>query len=554
MTAPRKLLLALLLFLACMVPAFAEEGLQLTALAGEAAPAEVASGRLDQRFRPFDFAALRSTRAAFWVRIEIGDRHLNHDALIIRKGRHLQLRLFAAAASADSAIAPAFSAGGFRAMHESVFALDRTLVGGQTFYAEITPEGSGSESLGFELAPLAHKLAEANNNSRVIALSFGALMAMATASLLIWAILKSSIFLLYAVLFSLQALYIAYLSGQGFDWPLLRIATPLNANAWNIPAALSGAAAALFVREIADLKRYWPRVHRIFGVLALVFLVLAVANVGQLIGLGTKVAAVGNIIFLGTAIFTLIVCFLAWRRGSRGAGWFLLAWGLLEVFTIATAARLLVDRQFDGSNLPYLGLPLAMVAAAILVALGVADRLREQRLALTDAERRAQTDPLTGMLNRRSLMERLDAACLRAQARGLPIALLFIDLDHFKQINDRYGHAAGDACLRAITAPIQSELRQSDVIGRYGGEEFIVVLSSADVAAAQLIAERIRARVAQMRVGGFGEPIELTCSIGIASSDMLGIWGEQLVARADAAVYAAKHGGRNQVQLATAAA
>lgn len=108
----------------------------------------------------------------------------------------------------------------------------------------------------------------------------------------------------------------------------------------------------------------------------------------------------------------------------------------------------------------------------------VADRLREQRLALSDAERRAQTDPLTGVLNRRSLIERLDVACRRAQARGLPLALLFIDLDHFKAINDTRGHLAGDACLKAVITPIQSELRQSDVIGRYGGEEFVVILGT----------------------------------------------------------------------------
>ena len=145
-----------------------------------------------------------------------------------------------------------------------------------------------------------------------------------------------------------------------------------------------------------------------------------------------------------------------------------------------------------------------MVAAAVFVALGVADRLREQRLALTEAERRAQTDPLTGVLNRRSLVERLDAACLRAKARGLPISLLFIDLDHFKQINDTWGHLAGDACLLAVIRPIQAELRQSDVIGRYGGEEFVVILSSADAPAAQAIAGRILQRVADLRVDGSG--------------------------------------------------
>jgi diguanylate cyclase (GGDEF)-like protein len=157
---------------------------------------------------------------------------------------------------------------------------------------------------------------------------------------------------------------------------------------------------------------------------------------------------------------------------------------------------------------------------------------------------------LTGVLNRRSLVERLEAACIRARARNLPIALLFIDLDHFKDINDSYGHAAGDACLRAIVEPIQAELRQSDVIGRYGGEEFVVILSSADAAAAHPIAERILSRVAGIRIDGFRAPIQLTCSIGVASSDMLGVWDEQLIAQADAAVYAAKNAGRNRVQVA----
>jgi diguanylate cyclase (GGDEF)-like protein len=211
---------------------------------------------------------------------------------------------------------------------------------------------------------------------------------------------------------------------------------------------------------------------------------------------------------------------------------------------------LLTTPQNDDSALYYYGMPASMVAAAILIALGVADRLRQQRDALTDAERRAQTDALTGVLNRRSLIERLDAACVRARARGLPLALLFIDLDHFKQINDSFGHPAGDACLRAIIEPIHAELRQSDVIGRYGGEEFVVLLSGADANAALLIAQRILERVGNVRVLGFGHEIRLTCSIGVATSETLGVWGEQLIASADAAVYQAKRSGRNQVQLA----
>jgi diguanylate cyclase (GGDEF)-like protein len=245
-----------------------------------------------------------------------------------------------------------------------------------------------------------------------------------------------------------------------------------------------------------------------------------------------------------------VVAFLAWRHGNSAAGWFLIAWGTLDGFTIAAPLRLLFAEAGTSDGLFFYGLPLSMVAAAVLIALGVADRLRQQRLALTDAERRAQTDPLTGVLNRRSFIEQLEAACLRAQAHGLPIALLFIDLDHFKDINDSYGHAAGDACLGAIIGPIHAELRQSDVIGRYGGEEFVVILSGADAAAAHPIAERIRRRVADVRIEGFGKQILLTCSIGVAASDTLGVWGEHLIAQADAAVYAAKRAGRNRVQIA----
>jgi diguanylate cyclase (GGDEF)-like protein len=321
-----------------------------------------------------------------------------------------------------------------------------------------------------------------------------------------------------------------------------------------VPVAISGAAACVFVREIADLKRFWPRVHATFGWFAVAFLVLAASNVLSELGFGGAVAAVGNLMFMSSAVFTLVVAFMAWRKGGRAAGFFLIAWVLLEAFTIAAALRLLTSDVTDEDFLMHTGLPLSMVLAAVLIALGVADRLRQQRLALSEAERRAETDPLTGVLNRRSLIERLEAACLRAQSRDMPIALLFIDLDHFKQINDSYGHLAGDACLASVVAPIQAELRQSDVVGRYGGEEFIVILSSASASAAHMIAERIRERVASVRVEGYGPPIRLTCSIGVAASDTLGVWGKHLIARADEAVYAAKRSGRNCVQMAEALA
>jgi len=517
----------------------------------------VTSGSLDDRFGPFVNSKPRS-RGALWLKLNLADRFVTTDVpaagipvVVMHAARQTQAELFAVRAGIAVSLPHATQLPGFRGTQDTVFTLVEGLNAGPSLYAHVNVAGNESGPMSFVDSTLDRTLARGAEHARIIALTFGALVAVALAALLIWFVLADRIFILYATLFFLQALYVAYLSGQGFDWPWLSYAQPLTSFAWNVPASLSGAVACLFTREIADLRHFSPRIYATFGWFAAAFVLITIANMAKFVGFGMWVNALGNLLFIAASIFTLVVAFLAWRRGNRAAGWFMVAWGLLEGFTMTAAVRFLITGSADSSPLLfYYGLPLSMVAASVLIALGVADRLRAQRVALSEAERRAQTDPLTGVLNRRSLIERLDAACLRARARGLPIALLFIDLDHFKQINDSFGHQAGDACLRAIIDPIHAELRQSDVIGRYGGEEFVVILSSADAAAASPIAQRILERVAGVRVDGFGAPIRLTCSIGVAASDMLGVWGEHLIAQADAAVYVAKRLGRNQVQMA----
>ena len=547
----------LIVVLGCAVsapPARADVPVDIQTLSGVERPsaAAVVSGALDERFGVASRGP-KGPQHEYWLKLSVRAEALpaGIPVLVVHSTPELTTDLYGVRDGAPQRLALAAQQSAFLGVRDDVYLLPAGFTPGLPVYAHVQVTGNDRQSLDFSASSLRSTLAQGARASRSIALAFGALMAVSVAALLLWFVLADRLFILYASLFALQGLYVACLSGQGFDWPWLAWAAPLGAFAWNVPAALSGAAACLFTREIADLKRT-PAVYAAFGWLALAFVLLAFANAGKYVGLEPLVNNIGNLMFLGAPVFTLVVCFLAWRRGNRAAGWFLIAWLLLEGCTMAAALSFLTRSGQDGDPLYYLGLPLSMVAASILTALGVADRLRAQRLALSDAERRARIDPLTGVLNRRSLLERLEAACQRAQARGLPIALLFIDLDHFKLINDTYGHPAGDACLRGIIAPIHAELRQSDVIGRYGGEEFVVILSSADASAAAPIAQRILERVAQVRIDGFGAPIGLTCSIGIATSDTLGVWGEQLIAQADAAVYLAKRSGRNQVQMARA--
>jgi len=164
----------------------------------------------------------------------------------------------------------------------------------------------------------------------------------------------------------------------------------------------------------------------------------------------------------------------------------------------------------------------------------------------------ANTDALTGAASRRKLLELGNRECARALRDARPLAVLAIDIDHFKHVNDTHGHAAGDRVLKIVVACCQSQLRNNDVLGRLGGEEFAVVLPGADTDAAQRVAERIRERIADTPTQLDSATIRVTASIGVATFDGKTPF-EALLADADAALYRAKHEGRNRVVVSPAA-
>ncbi|WP_159627848.1 DUF484 family protein [Massilia puerhi] len=164
------------------------------------------------------------------------------------------------------------------------------------------------------------------------------------------------------------------------------------------------------------------------------------------------------------------------------------------------------------------------------------------------------TDSLTGVYNRRYMDRRLQEEIARARRQGYRLSCMYIDIDHFKRVNDTVGHQGGDDVLREVCGRIKAELRMSDALGRFGGEEFVVLLIDADLDSASMVAQRIRASVAAhpVELSG-GERVDVTVSIGVAAlSDFArdnaveGV-AQDLVASADAALYQAKAGGRNKV-------
>ncbi|MES2262888.1 MAG: CHASE domain-containing protein [Pseudomonadota bacterium] len=161
----------------------------------------------------------------------------------------------------------------------------------------------------------------------------------------------------------------------------------------------------------------------------------------------------------------------------------------------------------------------------------------------------ATTDFLTGLPNRREFMARLDDEQARLQRDiGGCAAVLMLDLDHFKRINDEYGHAVGDLVLRHLATLMRDSQRKIDMLGRVGGEEFAVLLPGADLDAAAVFAERLRQRIADTPQQADGRSFTVTVSIGIAAMSAADSGGDAALSRADKALYRAKHGGRNRVE------
>jgi diguanylate cyclase (GGDEF)-like protein len=369
------------------------------------------------------------------------------------------------------------------------------------------------------------------------------MLAMAIIALFFGLRLRDVAFAYYAVFVLGYAVIMALQSGYVVDplgWTLLAD----SPRAWGrLATAVSIVAAVLFLDRFAHLARHAPRARRVLlgyagAVAALTALSIAPLDVAHALGraLINPLLIIGGPLLFGTAAAA------AWH-GSRYAYFFLAGWTPLLVVTVLGSLQLYgVADGWTWSDDAALG---AGALEALVLSLGLADRSLALRRDRDHARRLADIDALTGLYNRRGWTDRVLALDEELRHDGASYSVLFLDLDRFKELNDRLGHEAGDAALRTLATVMREELREQDIIGRFGGEEFVVALPGADKLHAARVAERIRARLQALAAADPAGAMH-TVSIGAATLND-GETTNALLKRADEAMYAAKAAGRNRV-------
>ena len=303
----------------------------------------------------------------------------------------------------------------------------------------------------------------------------------------------------------------------------------------------------LFALSFLEMKRLFPRAWR--NTLTLVAL-LCLAQV-LMIMLNVKTLSVTIALVYTTCFFLLtfyygIICF---QKGHRDALYYLVATfatlvgGSTTIFSVATV-------------LPYTWLTfhaaeIAVAMDAILLSIALAEQIRRAQNEKMKAQQLARTDILTRLSNRLAFDEISDQIWTTAATNNQDLCFIMLDIDRFKEINDAYGHGAGDEVLKTISSVLQQTVREGDVLVRWGGEEFAIILPQTTLKQAEMLAERIRREIEVMRISTAKAQIHITVSLGLAqrSADMKTI--DDLFVLADNNLYRAKQSGRNRVYSTT---
>jgi len=415
----------------------------------------------------------------------------------------------------------------------------------------------------------------------VYGIYFGIILSMLLYNLFLYLRVLEPAYIYYVLYVLMFGLFIADLNGWGYKylWPE---AVAFQQYGLAIFIILGGVFVCRFVHYFLDLPRHAPQAGRLLDVF--VVLMLALLCLLPLISYHIIVQVALAMIML-IALVSLYCGMCLWRRGELIAQYFSIAWStFLVAVLLATLAKFgVLPRTFWTESF----LPIGMALEVILLSLALGERINSekqrrihaQNLAielhekgraelekkveertnqLQEANARlrqlAVTDGLTGIFNYRHFVELGSHSIKMARRYQRPVAMIMLDIDRFKQVNDTHGHAAGDQVLRQMCAVCSRMKRETDIFGRLGGEEFGILLLGASAARAHEVAERMRCEIESLPIKHEGADIRITVSMGVYAIEQVEplLTIEHLLKLADKGLYQAKQAGRNRVVMAEA--
>lgn len=304
---------------------------------------------------------------------------------------------------------------------------------------------------------------------------------------------------------------------------------------------LAIASGVLFLSHYLDLRERQPRLMRVLDGCNVVLVALMLAT---LVSTADIIATIGNAVLLFVLGAVMVAAVVGARQRQRAAYFLLLAW--LPLMTIVALRVGAVQGLWTGPDWLGHAVPAALALSGLIVTIGLSTSLQQLRRDHDVASRQATFDALTGTLTRPAIAQRLKAAVNDAHGTGRPLSVVFFDIDKFKRINDDYGHRVGDGCLRIIALRTRNRLRTYDMIGRWGGDEMIVVLPDTRLGEALGVAENLRSAINCRPLSVDGHMLDASLSLGVAEL-AAGETPEQLLERADSGLYTSKSGGRDRV-------
>ncbi|SDS98845.1 diguanylate cyclase [Halopseudomonas litoralis] len=314
----------------------------------------------------------------------------------------------------------------------------------------------------------------------------------------------------------------------------------LNMSLFTMPIFL-----LLFMMAIFETKSYYPTEHRFLqGLIALLSgtLIWGFFDISAALKPASSLAAMMMVV-------TLSVGVSLHRKGHPLVKYFLLGHSFFVLFN--GIAVLFYKGLIPPSYLSSHGVGIGIVLEALTLAFVISHRIKlleDIRASQEELKKQAATDPLTRLYNRRFFFAEANYLLELAKGADTPVSVMILDIDHFKRVNDDYGHGCGDQVLTKLAQTLKEQSRSEDLIARFGGEEFVILLPGADLLEASRCAERIRIAVQALKMtAGVNETVQITVSLGIAEFDMEQESVESALTRADQALYHAKNDGRNRI-------